>query len=51
MGEQFRLRQESLAVLTPEQRTQMEQQRNERKQRREERRSRRGQGRGTAEMF
>jgi periplasmic protein CpxP/Spy len=51
MGEEFRLRQESLAVLTPEQRTQIEQRRNERKQQRDERRSRRGQGRGTTEMF
>jgi Spy/CpxP family protein refolding chaperone len=50
MGEEFRLRQESLAVLTAEQRTQLEQQRNERKQRREQRRNR-GEGRGTTEMF
>ena len=51
MGEQFRLRQESLAVLTPEQRTQLEQRRNERRQRREERRRNRGEGRGAVEMF
>lgn len=51
MGEEFRLRQESLAVLTAEQRTQMEQRQNERKQRREQRRQGRGEGRGTGEMF
>jgi protein CpxP len=51
MGEEFRLRQESLAVLTAEQRTQMEQRRNERKQQREQRRSGRRDGRGTTEMF
>ncbi len=51
MGEQFRMHQESLAVLTSEQRTQMEQRRNERKQKRNERRSGRGEGRGTTEMF
>ncbi|HEV2863828.1 MAG TPA: Spy/CpxP family protein refolding chaperone [Pyrinomonadaceae bacterium] len=34
MGEEFRLRQESLSVLTPEQRTQLEQRRAERKARR-----------------
>ena len=45
MGEEFRLRQESLAVLTPEQRTQLEQRRAERKARRGERRGR-GQGQG-----
>ena len=43
MGEEFRLRQESLSVLTPEQRAQLEQRRAERKARRGERR---GQGRG-----
>ncbi|HWS54286.1 MAG TPA: Spy/CpxP family protein refolding chaperone [Pyrinomonadaceae bacterium] len=48
MGEQFRLRQESLAILTPEQRTQLEQRREQRKQRREQRR---GQGGGESEMF
>lgn len=48
MGEHFRLRQESLAVLTPEQRTQLEQRRQERKQRRDQRR---GEGRGEGEMF
>ena len=47
MGEQFRLRQESLAILTPEQRTQLEQRREQRKQRREQRR---GEG-GNSEMF
>ncbi|HEV3470331.1 MAG TPA: periplasmic heavy metal sensor [Pyrinomonadaceae bacterium] len=52
MAEQFRLRQESLAVLTPEQRTQLEQRRQERKQRREQRRERRrGEPRGEGEMF
>jgi Spy/CpxP family protein refolding chaperone len=51
MGEEFRLRQESLAVLTAEQRAQIEQKRNERQQKRNERRSRRGEGRGTSEMF
>lgn len=51
MGEQFRLRQESLSVLTPEQRTQLEQRRQEREQRRNERRQGRGQGRGMNEMF
>ncbi|HYN85201.1 MAG TPA: Spy/CpxP family protein refolding chaperone [Pyrinomonadaceae bacterium] len=39
MGEEFRLRQDSLSVLTAEQRTQLE-------QRREERRTRRGERRG-----
>jgi protein CpxP len=39
MAEEFRMRQESLSVLTPEQKTQME-------QRREERRNRRGERRG-----
>lgn len=48
MGEQFRLRQESLAILTPEQRTQLEQRRQERKQRREQRR---GEGGGQGETF
>ena len=42
MGEQFKLRQEMLAVLTAEQRTQLEQQREERKARRGEFRGRRG---------
>ena len=51
MGEEFRMRQESLAVLTAEQRTQMEQRQNERKQRREQRRQGRGEGRGTGDMF
>ncbi|HEX8722742.1 MAG TPA: Spy/CpxP family protein refolding chaperone [Pyrinomonadaceae bacterium] len=36
MAEEFRLRQESLAVLTPEQRTQLEQRRQQREQRREQ---------------
>jgi protein CpxP len=48
MGEHFRLRQESLAILTAEQRTQLEQRRQERKQRREQRR---GERRGESEMF
>lgn len=43
MGEEFRLRQESLSVLTAEQRAQMEQRRAERESRRGERRARRGQ--------
>ncbi|HEX6625756.1 MAG TPA: periplasmic heavy metal sensor [Pyrinomonadaceae bacterium] len=46
MGERFRLRQETLAVLTAEQRTQLEQQRAQREQRREERKNRRGTRRG-----
>lgn len=39
MAEEFRLRQESLAVLTPEQRTQLEQRRQQREQRRAERKA------------
>lgn len=50
MAEEHRLRQESLTVLTAEQRTQLEQRRNERRQRREQRRQGRGEARGT-EMF
>ena len=46
MGERFRLRQETLAVLTAEQRTQLEQRRAQREQRREERKNRRGERRG-----
>jgi protein CpxP len=42
MAEEFRLRQESLAVLTAEQRTQLEQRRQQREQRREQRRAGRG---------
>ena len=42
MAERFRLRQESLAVLTAEQRQQIEQRRQEREQRREQFRGRRG---------
>ncbi len=42
MAEEFRLRQESLAILTPEQRTQLEQRRQQREQRREQFKSRRG---------
>jgi protein CpxP len=42
MGEQFKLRQEMLSVLTAEQRTQLEQQREQRKARRGEFRGRRG---------
>ena len=42
MGEQFKLRQETLSVLTAEQRTQLEQQREQRKARRGEFRGRRG---------
>ncbi|HEY0170660.1 MAG TPA: Spy/CpxP family protein refolding chaperone [Pyrinomonadaceae bacterium] len=47
MGEEFRLRQESLAILTPEQRTQLEQRRQQREQRRAQRNSRRGAQPGT----
>jgi protein CpxP len=47
MAEEFRLRQESLAILTPEQRTQLEQRRQQREQRREQFRSRRGAQPGT----
>ena len=43
MGEQFRLRQEMLAVLTPEQRSQLEQMRSHFKNRRSEQRGRLGQ--------
>ena len=42
MGEQFKLRQEMLSVLTAEQRTQLEQQREQRKARRGQFRGRRG---------
>src|SRR5215207_9051424 len=42
MSEQFKLRQESLALLTPEQKTQLEQRRQQREQRREQRRAQRG---------
>lgn len=42
MGERFRMRQEMLSVLTPEQKTQMEQQREQFKGRRGEGRGRRG---------
>lgn len=45
MGEEFRLRQDSLSVLTAEQRTQLEQRRAERQSRRGERR-----GRGTQQQ-
>lgn len=47
MAEEFRLRQESLAILTPEQRTQLEQRRQQREQRREQFKSRRGAQAGT----
>jgi len=46
MGERFRLRQEMHAVLTPEQKTQLEQRREQRKQMREQFRGRRGARRG-----
>jgi protein CpxP len=46
MAEEFRMRQESLSVLTAEQKAQMEQRRAERSQKREERRNRRGERRG-----
>ena len=42
MGEQFKMRQEMLSVLTPEQRTQLEQKRAHFKARRAERRGRKG---------
>jgi Spy/CpxP family protein refolding chaperone len=42
MGEQFKMRQESLAILTPEQKTQMEQRRAEMKAKREQFKARRG---------
>ncbi len=42
MGERFKLRQEMLSVLTPEQKTQVEQQREQFKQKREQRKGRRG---------
>ena len=42
MGERFRLRQESLSVLTAEQRRQIEQRKQEREQRRQQRRGARG---------
>lgn len=51
MGERFRLRQESLAILTPEQRTQLEQRRQQRQQRREQFKQRRGQGAGNGESI
>jgi len=43
MAEEFRLRQESLALLTPEQKTQLEQRRQQREQRREQFKAQRGQ--------
>jgi periplasmic protein CpxP/Spy len=46
MGEQFRLRQELLGVLTPEQKNQLEQKREQFKQKREQFKSRRGQQKG-----
>ena len=45
MGEEFRMRQESLSVLTPEQKTQLEQRRQQFEQRREQFREGRGHGR------
>ncbi|HEX8294273.1 MAG TPA: hypothetical protein VF570_21135, partial [Pyrinomonadaceae bacterium] len=42
MAEGFRLRQESLALLTAEQRAQLEQRRQQREQRREQRKAQRG---------
>jgi Spy/CpxP family protein refolding chaperone len=45
MGERFRMRQETLAVLTPDQKTQLEQRREQFKQQREQFRGRRGEGR------
>ena len=46
MAEEFRMRQESLSVLTAEQKAQLEQRRAERSQKREERKNRRGERRG-----
>ena len=46
MAEEFRMRQESLSVLTAEQKAQLEQRRAERGQKREERKTRRGERRG-----
>lgn len=43
MAEEFKLRQDSLALLTPEQRTQLEQRRQQREQRREQWKARRNQ--------
>ena len=45
MGEEFRMRQESLSVLTPEQKTQLEQRRQQFEQKREQFREGRGRGR------
>jgi protein CpxP len=42
MGEEFKLRQDSLAVLTPEQKTQLEQRKQQREQRREQWKAQRG---------
>lgn len=42
MAEEFKLRQESLALLTPEQKTQLEQRRQQREQRREQWKAQRG---------
>jgi len=42
MAEEFKLRQESLALLTPEQKAQLEQRRQQREQRREQRKAQRG---------
>ena len=51
MGERFRLRQETLAVLTAEQRQQLEQRKQQREQRRGERKMRRGTRGGAAEQM
>ena|SRR5256714_10356020 len=45
MGEEFRMRQESLSILTPEQKTQLEQRRQQFEQKREQFREGRGRGR------
>ena len=45
MGEEFRMRQESLSILTPEQKTQLEQRRQQFEQKREQFREGRGHGR------
>lgn len=46
MGEQFKMRQEMMAVLTPEQKTQLDQLRQEFKNKREQFKSKRAEGRG-----
>jgi protein CpxP len=50
MGEEFRLHQEMLSILTPEQRTQLEQRRQQMEQRREQFKGRGGERRGDQEQ-